>query len=321
VRVLLVVSLASVLAGTARAGNAPCQPGTGSGTGMEPCFPCDPGYVQPNAGGIGCIGCFQGTYQPNAGQTACLPCPSNSAATSPGSTQCASCGCDDEVACTRDTCQAATGACSSTPVPSCSVTTIALAGTIASFFPPTPPNGSDCVDVGEPLTISFDVDPEAPDTTGAHRTDQSSYTVTSVEFSMGAPGSEITASMPTATEELQGDQFGNTATVNALTGLGHVTPITCDAPYLVTLSASDPSTTLTGWTDAQILDAAGFLAYPIVEATVTYLDADSVGLWMIGADGIHDAPEPATSATALAAVGALAAFSRARALASPRRRA
>ena len=320
VRVGIVVVLLSALGGPARAGNAPCQPGTASATGIEPCTPCSAGYFQPNAGATSCPGCAVGTYQPDAGQTTCFACPANSAATSPGTAVCVPCGCDDEVACTRDACDPTTAACSATPVPSCSVHTITLAGTVTALDPATLPGPSSCVELGDALSMSFDVDPEAPDVTYPHASNQASYAVGSVELRVGAPGAEIVATAPVGSEYILNDLFGDSLILTADTGLGHATPITCAAPFQIVFSGiDDTGATLTS--DAQILDGAGLLAFPDASAELLYLDASEVESWAIRSTDLQVAPEPGVLGAALSAAGGLAALSRVRARSSRLRRA
>jgi len=69
----------------------PCQPGTYSESGGEPCAPCAPGMYQPDAGQTQCVDCMPGTFQADPGQATCVPCPSGEYASTPGSTGCNPC--------------------------------------------------------------------------------------------------------------------------------------------------------------------------------------------------------------------------------------
>jgi hypothetical protein len=89
----------------------PCNPGTFSATGEQPCTPCSPGTAQPNSGATQCAPCAPGTIAPAQGATVCSPCPPETYQPAVGAIACLPCDCDDSNACTTNGCNAASGAC------------------------------------------------------------------------------------------------------------------------------------------------------------------------------------------------------------------
>jgi hypothetical protein len=115
--------------------------GHASPTGVQPCTPCAPG-----------------TFAPGFGATACDPCPDRTAATGSGAFQCDSCVCDDGTACTHDSCEPDTAACTAKPVAGCEEVLVEVTGVVETVFDASSP-----VDVGMPVAGTYSVDPLAPD--------------------------------------------------------------------------------------------------------------------------------------------------------------
>src|SRR5262249_41039265 len=126
--------------------------------GSSVCTACELGTAQPAAGAPTCDTCPAGTYQWYYGSTECTPCARDSFS-APGAEICEWCGCDDGIACTRDTCDAATGACSAPPIEGCAVATLSFEGSVVSVDPAL----AACFEVGDSVAGTVEVDPERPD--------------------------------------------------------------------------------------------------------------------------------------------------------------
>jgi peptidoglycan/xylan/chitin deacetylase (PgdA/CDA1 family) len=105
------------------ASHCKCPAGSyGSGTGCFECRTCTAGSYfvaacTPTTNTV-CALCERGTFSTD-GATGCTPCPQGTYASVPGTTACGECGgCDDEDACTADSCSVTAG-CVHTPVPGC----------------------------------------------------------------------------------------------------------------------------------------------------------------------------------------------------------
>ena len=89
----------------------PCQPGTFSMTGEEPCDPCPLGTFQPQEAGTECLACAPGTFAATTGTAHCNPCPEDTFQPDVGKAECVACDCDDGDIFTTDACDAVTGNC------------------------------------------------------------------------------------------------------------------------------------------------------------------------------------------------------------------
>jgi len=132
--------------------------------GALACTPCAPGTYSAEVGAISeavCTACSAGSYANAAGAAACQPCPRNAYQPSTGAASCLACGCDDGVACTRDACNATSGACSAPAVPACQEQAIEFIGSVTYIDERLFSE----VTVGEPFSGTVRYDPEAPDHT------------------------------------------------------------------------------------------------------------------------------------------------------------
>src|SRR5262249_37310790 len=69
------LALVLVMVGPAtRAYAQPCSPGSFSGSGNEPCFPCSLGSYQDQSGQTSCTQCGLGTFSDTEGAAVCSPC-------------------------------------------------------------------------------------------------------------------------------------------------------------------------------------------------------------------------------------------------------
>lgn len=149
-------------------GNSSCEPCAAGHynevMGASECAQCSPGTASAHVGAISsdtCTPCPAGLYASNSGATECRGCPRNAYAPFAGFAECIACGCDDAIACTRDTCNTVSGTCSAPVVPACQPIEVAFVGTVTSVDAPLATSAQ----LGEPVEGSFSYDPEAPDAT------------------------------------------------------------------------------------------------------------------------------------------------------------
>ncbi len=106
-----------------QAAAGPCQPGTFSATGEDPCDPCPMGTFQPAAGATSCMDCVVGTFADTIASTLCSPCAAETFQPNTGGTVCNACACDDGMACTTNDCDAISGSCQNDAIVGCAIPT------------------------------------------------------------------------------------------------------------------------------------------------------------------------------------------------------
>lgn len=89
---VLLLILAAVAGSATPAAAQPCERGTASMTGSEPCAPCAFGQFQSETGQTTCLACDAGSFSAITGSTLCLDCEPGSFTGSAGQTTCLSCG-------------------------------------------------------------------------------------------------------------------------------------------------------------------------------------------------------------------------------------
>jgi len=107
--IMVVFGLVGALISSQVALGQPCEPGSWSEDGNEPCTPCPAGTYSDAAGATSCDWCPPGTYSTGgssscwlcppgtystAGSSSCQDCPPGTYADSPGSPECADCPVD-----------------------------------------------------------------------------------------------------------------------------------------------------------------------------------------------------------------------------------
>jgi hypothetical protein len=185
----------------------PCAAGNYSDVlGATACTECSPGTASAQAGANSsqaCVPCPAGTFAANAGSSACGACPRNTHASAVGQTQCLACGCDDALACTRDSCNVVSGACTAPAVSGCQPIDVPFSGMV-TFADPTL---AAATPLGSPVEGRFSFDPEAPDAIPLNPIlgDYPSA-VTGFEVSIGGTGG-IVATSPSGSVQIT-DGFG-----------------------------------------------------------------------------------------------------------------
>lgn len=109
----------SVDMGAFERGTGPCEPGSFSPSGDEPCDPCPAGRSQPDSGATDCLGCAPGTFAALPGSVACSDCLAGEFQPDAGALSCLSCTCDDGNPCTTDNCDSVSGNCQPDPIENC----------------------------------------------------------------------------------------------------------------------------------------------------------------------------------------------------------
>jgi hypothetical protein len=149
-------------------GSSACQPCAAGRynevLGAAACSECSAGTFSSEVGAISsqtCTPCPTGQFSGNPGAAACSACPRNSFAPDTGLTHCVACGCDDAVACTRDSCNAVSGTCSAPVVSMCQRIDVFFSGTVTYVDSPL----AAATPLGAPVEGRFSYDPEAPDAT------------------------------------------------------------------------------------------------------------------------------------------------------------
>jgi hypothetical protein len=71
--------------------DSPCEAGSYSANGQEPCSPCPQGYAQPSTGATACTPCAPGTFASTMGQTICSSCGPGTFELDSGSAVCDAC--------------------------------------------------------------------------------------------------------------------------------------------------------------------------------------------------------------------------------------
>jgi hypothetical protein len=144
---MIVLACALVAPGIAAAGEfgIPCDPGSFSANGFEPCTACAPGTFSAFDGAIQCEMCPAGSFTSMSGSSLCVPCQ-----------------CNDNTTCTIDGCNAVTAACTVEPVATCEPLAIYFEGTVTSIGLSSA-QPSAFFSLGMPMEGRFVLDPLAPD--------------------------------------------------------------------------------------------------------------------------------------------------------------
>ena len=254
------------------------------------------GTAQPASGAPSCEPCAAGSYQWYVGSTECTACPRNSYSAADAEV-CDSCGCDDGVACTRDTCDAVTGACSAPPVDGCEVAKFSFEGAVVSVDPAL----AACFAVGEPVAGSFAIDPEAPDAEPASPLRGTYQGLESLEIDIGDRTDLAT---------FLGDAPGAIGIVTDAGGYDAVFDTSVDAPVLACGTPASEAVRFEATLsvpagEVLLSDVARLVAFPSGLAIVAFGDVDPQ--WVVAQVTIAS-PEPDAAALAVAAAVALASL-------------
>jgi hypothetical protein len=268
----------------------PCDPGSSSATGFQPCTPC-----------------AAGTFTGDTGSDHCLACPAGRFASATGATVCAPCPCDDGVACTIDACGATTGICSeAVPVPACQPVKISFEGTITG----SDAGPFDVLFLGEPIAGYFVLDPLAPDhlldpTVGDYPNGVGDLFVLAGDTNGGRIEGLGTG---VGTKDLQildrpgQDEYTVDASGLGLASSGSIFGID-DVSFYLSLQGGDAPQITSDALLAEAPDAASFTA---ALATFT-LHGPTIDTTLLSTD-VTLSPEPSASGVGLAAATALAAL-------------
>lgn len=291
----------------------PCAAGRYNETlGASACVECSPGTASAQVGAISsdtCTPCSAGLYASDSGASACRACPRNAYAPFVGFAQCLSCGCDDAVACTRDACDAVSGACSAPVVPSCQPIEVAFSGTVTSVDPPL----ATTAQLGEPVEGRFSYDPEAPDATPTDPV-YGDYpnAVTGFEVSIGAGAAITAASSGGSVHVVNGGPNGDvvsfeTTVADGLTGSG-IAALPDGVLALDLLRLADASATaLTS--DALPAAPPDFARFANRLASLQ-VDSLAAGTAYVDSNDVVGAPEPHAALGIAIALATLVALSR-----------
>lgn len=292
----------------------PCAAGQYSEVlGATACTQCSPGTASSHVGAnssLACAPCPAGTFAGDAGAFACGACPRNTHAAAVGQTQCSSCGCDDEVACTRDSCDVVSGACSAPAVSGCQPIEVPFGGTVT--FVESALVGA--MPLGSPVEGRFSYDPEAPDANPLNPIlgDYPSA-VTGFEVSIGDSGGIVAASPTGSVQITDGFGQGDVVAFYALAADGlDGSPL--DAPsdglynsfQLRLVDAG--ATALTS--DAIPAASPDFSRFANRVAQLEIF-SPTLGAAFVQADGVQSAPEPDAALGVATAIACLLAMRRA----------
>src|SRR6516162_2648193 len=86
---LVVLTLTGAIATPATA-QLPCDPGSSSTNGEQPCTACSPGSFQPSSGQTTCLDCNAGTFNAATGATTCSSCGEGTFTAATGQSSCTS---------------------------------------------------------------------------------------------------------------------------------------------------------------------------------------------------------------------------------------
>lgn len=287
-----------------------CPSGTyNPAIGAVSCTPCNPGTASPDTGATSpaaCAPCQTGTFAAEVGAAECAACPRSSHAPFTGMTACLSCSCDDGVACTRDSCDAVTAACTAPPVPSCQPIDVEFVGTVTYVDLDL----STSVTLGEPVEGRFSIDPEAPDETLDPVYGDYAHGVASFAISIG---SGVTAESPGGRVTIVNDGIdGDSITLDAGIGEGlTATPFPSlpdSEATLYRLRLFDPAASALA-SDALPSGPIDFERFPVVGGVLEVASPTS-GSHYTESNDLVSAPEPGAAALGAAIVATLAALRR-----------
>jgi len=308
-------------AGTAapEAGSSACQPCAAGRysevLGATACTECSAGTFSAEVGANSsqaCAPCPAGRFSASSGAAACGECPRNAYAPDSGLTQCLACSCDDAIACTRDACDAVSGACAAPSVPACQPIEVAFAGTVSLVDPllySTAP-------VGAPVEGRFSYDPEAPDATPLDPSlGDYPNAVTGFEVSIGV-GPAISATSPGGSVHVENGVLGwdivdfEASAADGLDGPPFdALPDGVRESYRLRLADTGDSALAS---DALPATRPDFARFAIRSASLEIHSPSAAGNVYVDAYGVVAAPEPHAALASTTAIAGLLALARRR---------